>query len=104
MMWISIIALVFSGIGTGVSIWAIFVAKKSNSKVLHQNLESELASIETEIADINVQIERAKNAPPPERVYGLRQFPHYAPEVKALNEKKNALLKRKQEIERQLSN
>lgn len=101
MNWVSIIAVVFSGIGVGVSIWAIIVAKKSNKAVLKQNLEKELAEIEQELADVEIQITEMQSKP--RRVYGVvRPMDPEWKKMHALEGKKNALLKRKQEIIQQL--
>ena len=96
MNWVSIIALIFSGIGIGVSIWAVFESRKANQAVLDQNREKELAETEKELANINVEIARAKAETEKKTIYGVFN-PQYR-EIKALEEKKRILLKRKQEI------
>ena len=103
MNWVSIIAVIFSGIGVGVSIWAIIVAKKSNKAVLKQNLEKELADINKDLADIEVQIQRAAAEGEEQRrtIYGIHSNPRIR-EIQALRNKRDTLLKRKQEIIQQL--
>lgn len=104
MIWISIIALVLSAVGIGISIWAVKEAKKSNEAVLRQSLEIELAGIERELAEIKVQMCRSqahtieKNS----HIYGVSSSFFDGAEMESLDSKKRLLLKRKAEIERQL--
>ena len=57
---LSIIALIFSAAGIGISIWAIIAAKKSNKAAMRQNLEQELAGIKRELPSVEAQIMRVK--------------------------------------------
>lgn len=104
MIWVSIIALVLSAVGIGISIWAVKEAKKSNEAVLRQSLEIELAGIERELAEIKVQMCRSqahtieKNS----HIYGVSSSFFDGAEMESLDSKKQLLLKRKAEIERQL--
>lgn len=71
-----------------------------------QNLEQELAGVERDLANIEVEIEREKSAGHEQmsHIYGMvhpQANPHIA-EINALIEKRDVLLKRKQEIKKQL--
>ncbi len=101
MNWLSIIALVLTGIGIIISVIALIQAQRANKAVLQQNREKELAELEQELADVNIQITEIKSKP--RRIYGAihPMDPEYK-KVFALEEKKAALLKRKQRIEQQL--
>ena len=104
MIWVSIIALVLSAVGIAISIWAVKEAKKSNEAVLRQSLEIELAGIERELAEIKVQMCRSqahtieKNS----HIYGVSSSFFDGAEMESLDSKKQLLLKRKAEIDRQL--
>lgn len=103
MNWISIIALIFSAAGIGISIWAIIAAKKSNKAVMRQNLETELAGIEGKLGEINAQIAKAKTEGDEKnsRFYSFLPNPNQR-QIDAYEAEKKPLLKRKAEIENKL--
>lgn len=71
---------------------------------MRQNLEIELAGIERELADIEVQIEREKSAgnEHSSHIYGVMTSSPHICEINALWNKKEVLLKRKKQIKQQL--
>ena len=103
MTWLSIIALIFSAAGIGISIWAIIAAKKSNKAVMLQNLETELAKVNSELLGVEAQIlnVRQQGERMTASIYGIVSNPN-KDEIQILKNKKSVLLKRKAEIERQL--
>ena len=91
--------LIVSSLG----IWFGWKWHKAN---IRHSLEQELAGIERDLANIEVEIEREKSAGHEQmsHIYGMvhpQANPHIA-EINALIEKKDVLLKRKQEIKKQL--
>ena len=102
----TIITLSISAVGLGVSIWAIIEAKKANKAVLKQNRDKELAEIEKDLSDIDIQIARAEEKEKGKviKVYGVSRVFYNVKtgEMIALDDKKRALLKRKQELQQQL--
>ena len=78
MNWLSIIALIFSAVGIGISVWAVVAAKKSNKAVMRQNMETELAGIEGKLGAINAQIEKARTEGEEKnsRTYGFQPNPN----------------------------
>lgn len=103
MTWVSIIAMIFTGVGLIISVIALIQSRKANKAALKQNLEQERAAIIRELADIDVEIEREKSAGNEinSHIYGVQPNPHIC-EIVALEKKRDILLKRKQEIERKL--
>ena len=103
MTWISIIAMIFTGVGLIISVIALIQSRKANKAALKQNLEQERAAIIRELADIDVEIEREKSAGKEinSHIFGVQPNPHIC-EIVALENKREILLNRKQEIERKL--
>ena len=100
---LSIIALIFSAAGIGISIWAIIAAKKSNKAAMRQNLEQELAGIKRELPSGEAQIMRVKaeGEEKNSHVFGVFPNPNEG-EIKTLENKKSVLLNRQAEIIKQL--
>lgn len=104
MKGIAIATLIFTIIGVIVACFAIYIAKKLNSAVLRQNLEIELNRIEIELKEIEAQIERAKEEGNAQtrNTYGFQTSNPHVGEILALMNKKEALEKRKVEIQNQI--
>ena len=104
MNWVSIIAMVFSGIGLIISVMALIQSKKSNKAAMRQNLEQELASINAEIKNIEAQQAEAEARGKAEtRNITSACVPNpYEDVIQRLELKKQNLLGRKGEISRQL--
>ena len=104
MTWVSIIAMIFTGVGLIISIIALIQSRKANKAALKQNLEQERAAIIRELADIDVEIEREKSAGHEisSHIFGVPTTNPRICEIVALEKKRDILLKRKQEIERKL--
>ncbi len=103
MIWISIIALFVSIIGVGVAYFAYKEAQKANKTVMLQNLETELAKVNSELLGAEAQIldVRQQGERMTASIYGIVSNPK-EDEIQILKNKKSVLLKRKTEIERQL--
>lgn len=111
MNWVSIIALIFTGVGLIISIIALQQSKKAsedvkkaNKAALRQNLEQEQAEIDRELADIAVQIRREESAGREQmsKVYGYFGPNPREKEINALLEKCNVLTNRRAKINKQL--
>lgn len=103
MEWISIIALLVSICGVGIAYLAYKEAKKANEAVMLQNLETELAKVNSELLGVEAQIlnVRQQGERMTASIYGIVSNPK-EDEIQILKNKKSVLLKRKTEIERQL--
>lgn len=103
MIWISIIALLVSIIGVGVAYFAYKEAQKANKTVMLQNLETELAKVNSELLGAEAQIldVRQQGERMTASINGIVSNPK-EDEIQILKNKKSVLLKRKTEIERQL--
>lgn len=88
----------------GVSVWGVWVTKKSNKAVRRQSLEQELAQIDIEIKDIEAQQEDAKSRGLAEtqHTFGCNVPNPYGGVVVMLELKKQALVDRKKEVKKQL--
>ena len=58
MDWKFIISTSIAIIGVGISIWAILVAKKSQKETALQNKQAELANIDKELKENNLEIHK----------------------------------------------
>ena len=103
MTWISIIALLVSICGVGIAYLVYKEAKKANEAVMLQNLETELAKVNSELLGVEAQIlnVRQQGERMTASIYGIVSNPK-EDEIQILKNKKSVLLKRKTEIERQL--
>ena len=102
-MYIELISLLVSVIGITISIWSVRFAKKMNREVMRQNLEAELSGIESKIRGIDAQISQAKaEGERNNTFYGCFSNPNQG-QIDSLNKQKDALLKRKYQINRTLS-
>ena len=88
----------------GVTIWGVWVTKKSNKAVMRQNLEQELAQIEADIKEIDAQQAdaEARGAAETKNIYGVNVPNPYGGVSFMLELKKQALLDRKAKIKKQL--
>ena len=106
-----IIALIISGIGLVISIIALLQSKKANNEAknankaaMRQNLEQELARIETDIRNNEARQEDAKRRGQAEtqHIYGCNVPNPYSGVIQSLEVNKQNLQDRKAEIIRQL--
>lgn len=88
----------------GVTIWGVWVTKKSNKAVMRQNLEQELAQIDAELKDIEAQQADAdaRGHEATRHIYGVDAPNPYGGTVFMLELKKRTLQDRRAKIITQL--
>ena len=104
MWWENAITWGLSLLVLGVSIWGVWVTKKSNKAVMRQNLEQELAQIEAEIKEIEAQQAdaEARGQAATQHVYGVNVPNPYGGVSFMLELKKHTLIERRGNIIKQL--
>ena len=88
----------------GVTIWGVWVTKKSNKAVMRQNLEQELAQIDAEIKEIDAQQAdaEARGHAATQNVYGVNVPNPYGGVSLMLEIKKHTLIERRGKVIAQL--
>ena len=99
MDWKFIISTSIAIIGVGISIWAILVAKKSQKETALHNKRAELANIERELKDNNLEIHKltTEGEERNSHIYGFHPNPNQA-QIDALERRNQYLIKRKREL------
>ena len=99
MDWKFIISTSIAIIGVGISIWAILVAKKSQKETALQNKQAELANIDKEIKENNLEIHKltTEGEERNSHIYGFHPNPNQA-QIDALERRNQYLIKRKREL------
>ena len=99
MDWKFIISTSIAIIGVGISIWAILVAKKSQKETALQNKQVELANIDKELKENNLEIHKltTEGEERNSHIYGFHPNPNQA-QIDALERRNQYLIKRKREL------
>ena len=99
MDWKFIISTSIAIIGVGISIWAILVAKKSQKETALHNKRAELANIERELKDNNLEIHKltTEGEERNSHIYGFHPNPNQA-QIDALKRRNQDLISRKREL------
>lgn len=99
MDWKFIISTSIAIIGVGISIWAILVAKKSQKETALHNKRAELANIERELKDNNLEIHKltTEGEERNSHIYGFHPNPNQA-QIDALERRNQDLISRKREL------
>lgn len=99
MDWKFIISTSIAIIGVGISIWAILVAKKSQKETALQNKRSELANIDKELKENNLEIHKltTEGEERNSHIYGFHPNPNQA-QIDALERRNQYLINRKREL------
>ena len=99
MDWEFIISTSIAIIGVGISIWAILVAKKSQKETALQNKQAELANIERELKDNNLEIHKltTEGEERNSHIFGFHPNPNQA-QIDALKRRNQDLISRKREL------
>ena len=99
MDWKFIISTSIAIIGVGISIWAILVAKKSQKETALQNKQAELANIDRELKENNLEIHKltTEGKERNSHIYGVFANPNQA-QIDALERRNQYLISRKREL------
>ena len=99
MDWKFIISTSIAIIGVGISIWAILVAKKSQKETVLQSKQAELANIERELKDNNLEIHKLKleGEKINSHIFGVHPNPNQS-QIDALERRNQYLISRKREL------
>lgn len=99
MDWKFIISTSIAIIGVGISIWAILVAKKSQKETALQNKQAELANIDKELKENNLEIHKltTEGEERNSHIFGFHPNPNQA-QIDALKRRNQDLNKRKREL------
>ena len=99
MDWKFIISTSIAIIGVGISIWAILVAKKSQKETALHNKRAELANIERELKDNNLEIHKltTEGEERNSHIFGFHPNPNQA-QIDALKRRNQDLISRKREL------
>ena len=99
MDWKFIISTSIAIIGVGISIWAILVAKKSQKETALQNKQAELANIDKELKENNLEIHKltTEGEERNSHIYGFHPNPNQA-QIDALERRNQYLISRKREL------
>ena len=99
MDWKFIISTSIAIIGVVISIWAILVAKKSQKETALQNKQAELANIERELKDNNLEIHKltTEGEERNSHIFGFHPNPNQA-QIDALKRRNQYLISRKREL------
>ena len=99
MDWKFIISTSITIIGVGISIWAIFVAKKSQKETVLQSKLAELANIDKELKENNLEIHKltTEGEERNSHIYGFHPNPNQA-QIDALERRNQYLINRKREL------
>ena len=99
MDWEFIISTSIAIIGVGISIWAILVAKKSQKETALQNKQAELANIDKELKENNLEIHKltTEGEERNSHIYGFHPNPNQA-QIDALKRRNQDLISRKREL------
>jgi predicted nucleic acid-binding Zn-ribbon protein len=99
MDWKFIISTSIAIIGVGISIWAILVAKKSQKETALQNKQAELANIDKELKENNLEIHKltTEGEERNSHIYGFHPNPNQA-QIDALKRRNQDLISRKREL------
>jgi predicted nucleic acid-binding Zn-ribbon protein len=83
----------------GISIWAILVAKKSQKETALQNKQAELANIDKELKENNLEIHKltTEGEERNSHIYGFHPNPNQA-QIDALKRRNQDLISRKREL------
>lgn len=100
MTWVSIIAMIFTGVGLIISIIALVESKKANKAVLKQNAQAEINRINSEIYQIDREIERLEK--PISGVYGIYHDVGQINQISELKARKGNLVKQREQLRKQL--
>jgi predicted nucleic acid-binding Zn-ribbon protein len=99
MDWKFIISTSIAIIGVGISIWAILVAKKSQKETALQNKQAELANIDKELKENNLEIHKltTEGEERNSHIFGFHPNPNQA-QIDALKRRNQDLISRKIEL------
>jgi hypothetical protein len=99
MDWKFIISTSIAIIGVGISIWAILVAKKSQKETALQNKQAELANIDKELKENNLEIHKltTEGEERNSHIFGFHPNPNQA-QIDALKRRNQDLISRKREL------
>ena len=99
MDWKFIISTSIAIIGVGISIWAILVAKKSQKETALQNKQTELANIDRELKENNLEIHKltTEGEERNSHIYGVFANPNQS-QIDALKRRNQYLISRKREL------
>ena len=99
MDWEFIISTSIAIIGVGISIWAILVAKKSQKETALQNKQAELANIDKELKENNLEIHKltTEGEERNSHIFGFHPNPNQA-QIDALKRRNQDLISRKREL------
>ena len=99
MDWKFIISTSIAIIGVVISIWAILVAKKSQKETALQNKQAELANIDKELKENNLEIHKltTEGEERYSHIYGFHPNPNQA-QIDALKRRNQDLISRKREL------
>ena len=99
MDWEFIISTSIAIIGVGISIWAILVAKKSQKETALQNKQTELANIDKELKENNLEIHKltTEGEERNSHIFGFHPNPNQA-QIDALKRRNQDLISRKREL------
>lgn len=99
MDWKFIISTSIAIIGVVISIWAILVAKKSQKETALQNKQAELANIDKELKENNLEIHKltTEGEERNSHIYGFHPNPNQA-QIDALKRRNQDLISRKREL------
>lgn len=99
MDWKFIISTSIAIIGVGISIWAILVAKKSQKETALQNKQAELANIDKELKENNLEIHKltTEGEEMNSHIFGFHPNPNQA-QIDALKRRNQDLISRKREL------
>ena len=99
MDWKFIISTSIAIIGVGISIWAILVAKKSQKETALQNKQAELANIDKELKENNLEIHKltTEGEERNSHIYGFPPNPNQS-QIEALKRRNQYLISRKREL------
>ena len=99
MDWKFIISTSIAIIGVGISIWAILVAKKSQKETALHNKRAELANIDRELKENNLEIHKltTEGEERNSHIFGFHPNPNQA-QIDALKRRNQDLISRKREL------
>ena len=99
MDWKFIISTSIAIIGVVISIWAILVAKKSQKETALQNKQAELANIDKELKENNLEIHKltTEGEERNSHIFGFHPNPNQA-QIDALKRRNQDLISRKREL------
>ena len=99
MDWKFIISTSIDIIGVGISIWAILVAKKSQKETALHNKRAELANIDRELKENNLEIHKltTEGEERNSHIFGFHPNPNQA-QIDALKRRNQDLISRKREL------